>query len=1014
MLSVLLAACTTGWNLDLWLNRGGWWRERVPVAIVNRSDRDWQAESVAVSIPSLKSARPEAFRLVGEGGTELEYAVPAPGEFVFPVTAKKGGAAVFHLYADNPHAWALADFWPKKAVAVEAEIVVGEKERLELKEEGDGAAWYTAEGDWAWRVPVRIVNLSDRPLTRVLASFAAREALRGARKPVSRLVFAGKPVPCATIGDRGFFFAEVPAHGALTYYLYVKDQGGEQRRQSADASVLGSEIPSDQVYRERTRLSDEICRDFAQLLASGVNLITNGTFAAGEKAWPVGKLPKGVTCDLAPEGLFDKVCGRIVTAADADAGLWKGRRQRIAVKPGRKYVFGGFLKTQDTSHPCSIHLHLIDKNGKTRFDAAAGKVRTPAGVSGGTWDWTPVFGTAEPAADIAFLELHLTMNGTGTVWHDGAFIAEGASAVRLGEVEPAPLAANDFRVQPTSPTVKVMPESPVVDAKGPFALALAQNETENLQLAVKAGRAQNLDLALEPFVNAAGEKLAATTYTVGLVPVDYPSAYYSQHTSEEVLREPNHGPGCDGFTGWWPDPLVKSARLALPAHSARAVHVSVKTTAATRPGAYRGALVWRANGAVLRRDEIAVTVWNFALPARPTFAATYDIRLSGYRGKDSLWRLPGEADTAAAKKRVLDLMAEYKICPDSIGVSPVFTRAKDGSVNADFTKYDQAAHEFFDVYQFPNAYMPGQFYGFGWGHPPKKFMGEEPYAGKYPYADANRLELRAEYKKVFQDAFRLYWNHVREKGWADRLVFYISDEPYFREPQIRDQMIALCRMIHEVDPAVRIYSSTWRYCADWDKALDVWGVGAYGCFPVDVMKRLAGEGRGIWFTTDGQQCLDTPYCAIERMQPLYCWAYGADKYEFWGCTWLTYDPWKFGWHSFIRQSGKPGEMFWTRYPNGDGYHIYPPCPEATDAPVSPSIRLAAVRDGVEEFSYLEMLDRLAAKGHAEARRLCAECRALVPIPNAGGRNSTKILPEPEALDRLRQQIGALLSAENAK
>ena len=51
----------------------------------------------------------------------------------------------------------------------------------------------------------------------------------------------------------------------------------------------------------------------------------------------------------------------------------------------------------------------------------------------------------------------------------------------------------------------------------------------------------------------------------------------------------------------------------------------------------------------------------------------------------------------------------------------------------------------------------------------------------------------------------------------------------------------------------------------------------------------------------------------------------------------------------------------------------------------------------------------AAEVRKAAAQLCAEYRALVPIPNAGGRYSTKILPDPEVLDRLRQRAGQLLS-----
>ena len=66
------------------------------------------------------------------------------------------------------------------------------------------------------------------------------------------------------------------------------------------------------------------------------------------------------------------------------------------------------------------------------------------------------------------------------------------------------------------------------------------------------------------------------------------------------------------------------------------------------------------------------------------------------------------------------------------------------------------------------------------------------------------------------------------------------------------------------------------------------GVGAYGVFPVDEMERRLQDGDEIWFTTDGQMATDTPYCAIERLYPYYCWKYGVSGYEFWGVSWWTY------------------------------------------------------------------------------------------------------------------------------
>lgn len=137
-------------------------------------------------------------------------------------------------------------------------------------------------------------------------------------------------------------------------------------------------------------------------------------------------------------------------------------------------------------------------------------------------------------------------------------------------------------------------------------------------------------------------------------------------------------------------------------------------------------------------------------------------------------------------------------------------------------------------------------------------------------------------------------------------------------------MQALCDAIHEVDRSIPIYSSTWGHLADWDGYLDVWGIGHYGIVPVRGMKQIRETGAKIWFTTDGQMCLDTPYASTERLLSWFCHKYDAEAYEFWGVSWHTHDSYEYGWHAYIQQSDQPGNNYYVRYPNGDGYVIYPP------------------------------------------------------------------------------------------
>jgi hypothetical protein len=175
------------------------------------------------------------------------------------------------------------------------------------------------------------------------------------------------------------------------------------------------------------------------------------------------------------------------------------------------------------------------------------------------------------------------------------------------------------------------------------------------------------------------------------------------------------------------------------------------------------------------------------------------------------------------------------------------------------------------------------------------------------------------------------------------------------------------------------------------------------------MQKLAARGDRLRFTTDGQMCTDTPYCGVERLLPHYCFKYNVEAYEFWGISWLTYDPYRYGWHSYINQSGEPGDWSWVRYPNGDGFLAYPGASIGHDGPVS-SVRLEQAREGMEDYEYLYLLRDLVARAKAAKKdvKTAEEALALaskpVSIPNAGGRYSTKILPRPDAVFEARQAV----------
>ncbi|MCK4373859.1 MAG: carbohydrate binding domain-containing protein, partial [Candidatus Brocadiae bacterium] len=794
---------------------------------------------------------------------------------------------------------------PPKLTAVAAP-----PEALDLAEGGADALWYDDDPDddvrWDYRVALNVMNPSDAALDNALifadlATLTSR--LRRAFNPESVRVADGlRLLRHYAGGEMLLFECAMPPRSARTYYVYL----------SADERIVRPEVSH---YRT--------------FVAGPLNLVRNPDFEHGETlpdGWPggaEGSRPPGASMDFDRPGPLGRRCVRTHVPHDADRA-WIGWRQDVPVEPGKTYLYAAWVKCRDLrGGSVQLYAHYRNADG----ELCATKKHTSAGPAvSGTTDWTLMSGTFTMPEDIATFQLHLTMNATGTVWHNGVLLAEVAPAA-VGRLEArGDEEAEGLAVWPLNALVKVFREDVPPREVGPARISAARNEKEPLQLAVRSAEdVEGVRIEVDPPVNARGQALTdVEVAVVGYVPIDHKTNYYSTDVPEWHRKYPT-GPGAsDGWAGMWPDPLLPRSTFDLAAHATQPVWITLGIPKDAAAGDYAGKVRLLKEGVALKEVPFTVRVWDLTLPDESHLAAVYDLRLGGR------WSLPGQ-DPRETRERFWRFMAERRVCPDRIHPDPVI-RYENGQVVADFTEFDEAAEYYFNELKMPVTYTPWYFYLFGWGHPPGAKFGEEPYEGGYPYEAVDRSRLRPEFKRAYQACLKAYWDHMKEKGWADRCVLYISDEPHFRHPHVREQMKALCEMVHEVDPAIPIYSSTWHHLPEWDGYLDVWGIGHYGVVPPEKMGELREAGDRLWFTTDGHMCTDTPYSAIERLLPHYCFQYGVEAYEFWGISWLTYDPYEFGWHSYIRQSDQPGQSRWVRYPNGDGFLAYPGGPVGHDGP----------------------------------------------------------------------------------
>ncbi len=859
------------------------------------------------------------------------------------------------------------------------EIDVFPPETMPLAELGAEADWFDDAAESGvrrdQRAVVRAMNFSSQPVAGGLLAFDFRlleNRMRGRLDPASMVVTAaGQPLPHAVYGETLLVTHDLAPRTAQTFSVYLGEESP-----AVEAAEVEAELP----LAERNRLTNPDFEEGEDVPAGWTDSGPPGT--AGE-----------VTYGFDTPGKRGDRCAMLHVPAGARAA-WRGWRQTVEVEPGRTYLVAAWVKCRNVDeHGVVLHAHLRTAEGEFSQHGGFASVGEPLR---GTADWTLMAGLLTMPDDASQLDLHLTMEGTGTLWHDAAVVAEVLPG-RLARFEGRPMEPEALAVWQVPAVEKVFPDTPAPREAGPARIAAARNEAEPVQLALRSGRAiGDVRVEVDPPAGPGGATIEdVEVRVVGYVPIDYPTSYYQSQAPGWHRLRPTARFASEGWPGLWPDPLLPRAALDLAADSTKAVWITVRVGEDAPAGDYAGAVRLVAEGATVAEVPFDLRVWDFALPESPSLAAIYDVRLGPGA---ALWEKPlGEL-----YDEVAELMAANRLSPDVIRPGPRFRREGDRVV-ADFTEFDRAARRHFDDFGLPVAYTPWDFYLFGWGLPPRTILGERPYETDEPG------RLRPEYRRVYQEMLRLFWDHLREQGWQERIVLYISDEPFDHHEHIREQMKALIAMIQEVDPAIPIYASTWRHVPDWDGYLNVWGIGHDGRVPVETMERLRAAGDRLWFTTDGQMCLDTPYAAVERLLPHYCFQYDVEAYEFWGITWLTYDPYRFGWHSYIHQSDEPDRSYWVRYPNGDGYLLYPGGPIGHDGPVT-SIRFEQAREGVEDYEYLVLLRRLTDEGRA-AGRDTAEAEAaleaaaeLVSIPNPGGRYSSRILPDPAQLYEVRARL----------
>ena len=487
---------------------------------------------------------------------------------------------------------------------------------------------------------------------------------------------------------------------------------------------------------------------------------------------------------------------------------------------------------------------------------------------------------------------------------------------------------------------------------------LARNETEAFQVALYRPREPLTDVRIEA---------SELTREDGQARLDSRSIRLRQVGYVET-EKPDYPVR---YVGWWPDPLVDASSFRVESGRVQPIWVTIHTTADTPPGHYRGMLTVSAAEAQPVQLTLEVTVWDFTLPVTSHLRTAFDFYPARLRRAYEEF-LP-EA-YAKWKDRMGELQHRYFLDLVEHRLSPVW--------NVDVLN-DPA----FD--QQIVAYLNRGLTAFGIGTRGGSFDNNWP-------ADPSELD-----RVVLP--YRDMAEYLRRRGWLDRAYIYTYDEPGIGDPKVAkaaeavhwaDPQLKNLVVVHELnDPAKR---------PEWWRHVDIVCV-HNTAVTESYLDTLRQWGKEIWLYVSGPTppyptlVLDYPVMAA-RILPWMCWKARATGLLYWCVNFWTKDPWQ-----------DPANTKWGQ--NANGSLLYP----GPEGPVD-SIRLEALRDGMEDYEYLVLLQQAVARvtsapslaDQPSVQTLLSQARRLLAIDPALAESMRVYSEDSAVLQRNRSAIAELI------
>ena len=704
------------------------------------------------------------------------------------------------------------------------------------------------------------------------------------------------------------------------------------------------------------------------------NLMSNGSFEAVDgEGFPVDWRLSSQPDDKKPpelQGFVDtenvregkqslKIVAKGVTARYA--GLM---HTTVHLDGPATYKFSGWIKaedyaiTPDGQANNAVHAFwfwVTPRGTEQRLQAASlalGKA--------GTFDWTYTENEFKVPCPVT-LTAGAWKGFNGTVWYDDIRI-ERVGEREITQTERAPSVGElvagfpdagkstdrSFAVLFAPPVKKITRRVTAQDGAitaGPRAhLSLAGNEYEAVQLVVASLVDDSISIAFtaSPLrLSGSNEDIDGAFVTVS------PVGYVGYSDGERLITEPH------------PDPVLEESEAIVRPNELQPLWVEVYLPADAPAGEYETTVTLTRAGEKVLSVPVDVTAYGFALPRTPTLPTAV------------------ASHTPSARQNLLShRMGLTYMCL----VRPPFSK---NDRTYEFSEVKPVIEEALDELDS----FGGRFFCVEMPRFPGTFAGGATSIGAY---QKWRPSYNAEKREYIVRYHQEYVAYLKERGLYDRTLVYLYDEP---EDEIFDFIKDARELIRQADPDLpcMVVGHFWPELVG---VVDVWCPHVKDFEKeenVALLHERQAAGEKVWAyntTEDAPYAgwLVDPNCDLLSTRLLF-WIvrrYGFDGFLHWACDRAMHPVVRLGESTDCYLPKGPGA-----YAFGGGQLVYSePVPadevEADSRPTRmiPSIRLKAIRDGLEDHDYFVLLAEAVAKARAGGthKEALGDAERLLAIP----------------------------------